>query len=224
MSAFPFVDVFKTGELVRSGGPRSVLRIRQVTDSFISVVPVSGIHQMAMRLHYGQLEAVVKGFSRIDPDRIAPTIQPVLVEAGLKKETTTENYLYGFARAFLERVAGKTVQIFPDEISERYTVLEGASEKVLVNRYERDPRARAICLAYWKAACVVCKMDFFKCVRHRGGIHPCSSSQATRRDRSPICLGPDSRSQTGLSKLPRHAALERSRTLTGHTSISDPET
>ena len=160
MSVMSFREVFRAGELVESGGPRSVLRIKQVAESFLSVVPVNGKHQMAMRLHYSQLEAVVQGFSRINPRRIAPTIQPVLVEAGLAEERTTENYLYGFAREFITRVAGDGTQLYPNEISEKYVALEGASQKVFVNKYERDSRARAICIAHWTAACSICEMNF----------------------------------------------------------------
>jgi 5-methylcytosine-specific restriction enzyme A len=33
-------------------------------------------------------------------------------------------------------------------------------EQVQVNRYERDRRARRLCLAHWGSRCVVCGLDF----------------------------------------------------------------
>jgi len=38
--------------------------------------------------------------------------------------------------------------------------IEGALERVTVNRYERDPQARAACIRHYGAKCVVCDADF----------------------------------------------------------------
>jgi 5-methylcytosine-specific restriction protein A len=52
---------------------------------------------------------------------------------------------------------------------------EGSVERVTVNRYERDPRARAACLAHYGTACTVCGFDFEKTygkfARGGKGIH-----------------------------------------------------
>jgi 5-methylcytosine-specific restriction protein A len=48
----------------------------------------------------------------------------------------------------------------PDEVSSDATYVEGAVEVIRVNRYERDPAARAACLAHWGTRCLVCKFDF----------------------------------------------------------------
>ena len=40
------------------------------------------------------------------------------------------------------------------------TFPEGTLERVEVNRYERDRRARRLCLAHWGSRCVVCELDF----------------------------------------------------------------
>lgn len=37
---------------------------------------------------------------------------------------------------------------------------EGAVRTIVVNRYERDPRARAACVEHWGLACVACGLDF----------------------------------------------------------------
>lgn len=51
--------------------------------------------------------------------------------------------------------------IFPDEIgstSEIYN--EGAVKSVVVNKYERDPAARAACIQHFGYVCRVCEFDF----------------------------------------------------------------
>lgn len=40
------------------------------------------------------------------------------------------------------------------------SIYEGAQKKVTINAYERNPRARAMCIGYWKAICCVCGFDF----------------------------------------------------------------
>lgn len=49
---------------------------------------------------------------------------------------------------------------YPDEIEENITFVEGARKSVYVNAYERDPKARAACIAHHGLSCAVCDMDF----------------------------------------------------------------
>lgn len=49
---------------------------------------------------------------------------------------------------------------FPDEIDETEIHTEGTVAQVLVNRYERDPKARKKCIVEYGAICQVCDMDF----------------------------------------------------------------
>jgi hypothetical protein len=48
----------------------------------------------------------------------------------------------------------------PEEIIEGSTFPEGGVDRILVNRYERDPKARNACIDHYGAVCVVCKFDF----------------------------------------------------------------
>lgn len=48
----------------------------------------------------------------------------------------------------------------PDEFGPTETFPEGAGSEVVVNRYERDPRARKACIDRWGHACAVCGFDF----------------------------------------------------------------
>jgi 5-methylcytosine-specific restriction enzyme A len=49
---------------------------------------------------------------------------------------------------------------FPDEVSTSEPHIEGAVERVSVNRYERDPEARAKAIEHYGAACKACGLDF----------------------------------------------------------------
>ena len=51
---------------------------------------------------------------------------------------------------------------FPEEVPLPETVLEGAMQSVLVNRYERNPIGRARCIEKWGTTCTVCGFDFHK--------------------------------------------------------------
>jgi predicted HNH restriction endonuclease len=55
---------------------------------------------------------------------------------------------------------GRDIFHSPEEAPEGQTFPEGAVTRVEVNRYERDPRARRLCLAYWGPRCAVCALDF----------------------------------------------------------------
>ena len=48
----------------------------------------------------------------------------------------------------------------PEEIPASTTHLEGKVRQVLVNTYERNPAARAKCIAHYGTACSVCSFDF----------------------------------------------------------------
>jgi predicted HNH restriction endonuclease len=50
--------------------------------------------------------------------------------------------------------------IFPDEIDSTQEFREGAIRKVLVNAYERDPKARQKCIDYYGLSCSVCNFNF----------------------------------------------------------------
>jgi 5-methylcytosine-specific restriction protein A len=52
--------------------------------------------------------------------------------------------------------------LLPDEFDDTWTVVEGAKTNVVVNKYERDRRARARCIQYYGAKCSVCDLEFDK--------------------------------------------------------------
>lgn len=57
------------------------------------------------------------------------------------------------------------IAIFENNISKLFVeenYLEGAPENITLNRFERNKKARAACLAYHGTACVICGTDFEK--------------------------------------------------------------
>jgi hypothetical protein len=52
------------------------------------------------------------------------------------------------------------VDPLPDELDLLEPMIEGARYQVSVNAYERDPRARKLCIASYGTACVICKFSF----------------------------------------------------------------
>ncbi len=52
--------------------------------------------------------------------------------------------------------------LFPDEIQQKATYVEGAAVQVTVNRYERDQKARQAALAWHGYRCKVCGIDMTK--------------------------------------------------------------
>lgn len=60
---------------------------------------------------------------------------------------------------WLERTGGVGIP-YPDEFPEGGSVKEGASKRVSVNAYERNPEARERCIRKWGLNCAVCNFHF----------------------------------------------------------------
>lgn len=102
-----FGSLFKVGEIIDSGGPpdranAARLEILAIEESFVRYKSIKS--RDPKKMEYSYIDVVLKGFGRIDPDSIQRSIQPVLLEAGLKENLWTENYAYGFAKAILKRL------------------------------------------------------------------------------------------------------------------------
>lgn len=89
---------------------------------------------------------------------------------------------------------------YPDEAGlENETFPEGAKQTVLVNKYERNPEARAKCIEIHKARCKICEMSFaetygtfakdFIHVHHITPLHQISESYEVNpeTDLIPVC-------------------------------------
>jgi len=54
-------------------------------------------------------------------------------------------------------------QSLPEELDESISLPEGATRRISVNVYERNPQARQQCIAYYGHACCICGFDFATC-------------------------------------------------------------
>jgi predicted HNH restriction endonuclease len=62
---------------------------------------------------------------------------------------------------FLDPQNGDTGFVsYPEEIEQAPKLVEGATYQVTVNAYERNPKARRMCIAHYGAKCFVCGFDF----------------------------------------------------------------
>lgn len=52
--------------------------------------------------------------------------------------------------------------LYPDELPQDVSYVEGAAQQVSVNRYERSIEARNACIAHHGSTCQVCNLDFRK--------------------------------------------------------------
>lgn len=50
--------------------------------------------------------------------------------------------------------------LLPEELNKNEEYSEGAAKQILVNAYERDPKARAKCIVYYGTRCAVCGVNF----------------------------------------------------------------
>jgi len=59
-----------------------------------------------------------------------------------------------------EDVGRPVVIALPGEVEFPGGFIEGTTRRVFVNAYERNPRARAACIAHYRPVCMVCECDF----------------------------------------------------------------
>lgn len=62
----------------------------------------------------------------------------------------------------LEELEFVGIAQIPEEILADEILTEGIKKTIIVNRYERNSKARRECIEYWKAICSVCAFDFYK--------------------------------------------------------------
>lgn len=157
-------NAFKVNQIIDSGGRRAKLRILDMDDKGIRIQSIGS--QSNKFFTYEYIQIVIDGFDQIIPDSVHESIQLVLTAAGEKKNFWTENYAYGIAREFRENCSsalflyeGETEYLEPED-QQLAMHEEGARIKVLVERIERDPKARLACITHYGAVCQACTFDF----------------------------------------------------------------
>ncbi|OYQ64061.1 hypothetical protein B9G53_13890 [Pseudanabaena sp. SR411] len=84
------------------------------------------------------------------PDEEITTIFPDEEIIASSPDEETDNIISG----------GEITAIFPDEIDSTQEFREGSIRQILVNAYERDPKARQKCIDYYGVSCSVCDFNF----------------------------------------------------------------
>ena len=84
-----------------------------------------------------------------------------LVDWATRNGFTTRNCSHCDSQKFpFPVISDARLQLLPDESQVPGTFPEGNRCRVEVNAYERNPKARAACLDYYKCVCSVCEMNF----------------------------------------------------------------
>ncbi|MCY4386326.1 MAG: HNH endonuclease [Desulfurellaceae bacterium] len=100
-------------------------------------------------------------------ERFLSDLETGIDEAGVKsstKKSTPRTTKTSTTRR--RRNAGQTSKNqpqrndFPDEIGENASLPEGAKQRVTVNKYERNPRARQQCIDHYGKKCCICGFSF----------------------------------------------------------------
>ncbi len=73
----------------------------------------------------------------------------------------SEDYGYSYCLVYEHRaISTSDVVISPEEIDPASDIYEGAARQILVNAYERSPKARKKCLEHYGYSCAVCSFSF----------------------------------------------------------------
>ena len=116
--------------------------------------------QKAGEIHTGLLALAEAGRPDISMEAIAlsPEFRPLFTH----EELTEAEQRLTFLKSLAERKPVSPSENFPDELSHPEKYPEGATRKVLVNAYERNPKARAACIAKHGCRCSVCALSFLE--------------------------------------------------------------
>lgn len=78
-------------------------------------------------------------------------------------EPISQDYGYSYSLVYENRPGSQNGMVFsPEEIDPTTDIYEGAARQVLVNAYERSPKARKKCIAHYGYGCSVCGFNFEK--------------------------------------------------------------
>jgi hypothetical protein len=100
-----------------------------------------------------------RGVRELTPESVALLDQIIEITDRIPRSgqliTVTEELLRN------ERVQDSQDQVrLPEEVPSGSTYNEGSVQRILVNRYERDPRAREECIRHYGTTCFFCGFDF----------------------------------------------------------------
>jgi len=114
--------------------------------------------------------ATTAGFRRLlDHDRLDLSVEAVALEDPWNALFTPEELQTARERlarfGYFTRTTTSAVpstQLSAEELPQDLQYPEGAAKQLLVNAYERDPKARAKCIQHYGLNCYVCNLDFLE--------------------------------------------------------------
>lgn len=97
-----FRNLFVAGEVLQSGGDAnrknaSRLQILRIDDDLVRFRPVNA--KTSFRVSFEYIDLLLANFEAIDPYSIQKSVNRIRLRHGLKRDTTTENYAYGFTKS-----------------------------------------------------------------------------------------------------------------------------
>lgn len=109
-----------------------------------------------------------KGFrALIEAGRLDLSLEKLVLEPRFrnlftKEELTEAKRRLDMAPDYAKRIPVAPDENYPDDIQDEKEYVEGAKNRITVNAYERDPKARKACLKRHGYHCAVCTMSFQK--------------------------------------------------------------
>lgn len=156
----------------RPNGSREVEYEAELTDILLgdelttpraNALRENALEETKQESHWGKTLLAARGWRRV-----APTALPdfTKVDGGL---AVSAGYIRSYCLVHeVAPLPAESATFFPEELDPDQTYAEGASQQVLVNRYERNSKARAACVAHWKCKCFVCDLVFAEAYGERG--------------------------------------------------------
>jgi hypothetical protein len=167
-------------------GQVEICTLRQDTCKLITSVPSSIPELDGLMFRHGEapvhpsvpIPSGVASFNlkvcRRIPDDLLTALDSYVAEAASRKRGSPFRQAFSpGVMLFLERALGEslprpsylgsldpTSPAAPDEVLSLPTLIEGAVRRVEVNAFERDARARRLCLDHYGRSCSVCGMSF----------------------------------------------------------------
>jgi len=112
-----------------------------------------------------QLWSVLKGLHFSFIGRVANKYKQLKVSSQVKHMPDLLVYLRYKLKKYVpapvyEEEEEEEILRLPEEIPDNASLLEGSKRKITINAYERNPKARQECIAYYGPSCVVCGFNF----------------------------------------------------------------
>uniref|UniRef100_A0A540VIB3 HNH nuclease domain-containing protein n=2 Tax=Litorilinea aerophila TaxID=1204385 RepID=A0A540VIB3_9CHLR len=102
-------------------------------------------------LHFPFIEKVAHKFRQLKTNSQAKHNPSLVLYLREKTERPVLEPHYG---------PGRPEWMLPEEVQDDATFPEGGKQRITVNAYERNPKARAACIAHYGAYCQICGFDF----------------------------------------------------------------